>query len=93
MNKFNFAPPPLSPSKGGINKVFPPQERGKFCFGRALGFPPLEELKMSCFPLLEGDKGGGKFCFGRAFWISPSGGAEDELFPPLEGDEGGGFFV
>ncbi len=87
----------MSPSGGTRAQLFPPlgggQRGRKVFFGVSVGFPPLEELKLSCFPLLEGDEGGGKFCFGRAFWISPSGGAEDEVFPPLEGDKGGGFFL
>ena len=70
LNKFNLAPPPSSPSKGGINKVFPPQEgdlRGRnFLFGMSLGFPPLggglRGMKVlygasDAFPPLEGDKG------------------------------------
>ena len=72
LNKFNLAPPPSSPSKGGINKVFPPQEgdlRGRmFCWNQGRAFPPLGGGQRGrkvlygasdAFPPLEGDKGGG----------------------------------
>ena len=65
--KFNLAPPPSSPSKGGINKVFPPQEgdlRGrKVLFGMSVGFP-----------LLEGAKGEESFVWGERFGFPPLGG-------------------
>jgi len=67
LNKFNLAPPPSSPSKGGINKVFPPQE------GDLRGRKVLLESRQGISPS-GGDYGGGTFCFGRAFWVSPSGG-------------------
>jgi len=59
-----------------------------FVSDERFGFPPLEELKLRCFTLLEGEE---SFGWGERL-VSPSGGAEDELFPPLEGDKGGGFF-
>jgi len=59
--KFNLAPPPSSPSKGGINKVFPPQEgdlrERKVLVGASVRFPPLEGLELRCFPLWRGTKG------------------------------------
>ena len=70
LNKFNLAPPPSSPSKGGINKVFPPQEGGfkgeEFFVWDEPWVPPLggglRGMKVlygasDAFPPLEGDKG------------------------------------
>jgi hypothetical protein len=51
-----------------------------FVSDERFGFPPLEELKLSCFP-----SGGGQR--GREFLFGVIVG-----FPPLEGDKGGGFF-
>ena len=64
LNKFNLAPPPSSPSKGGINKVFPPQEgdlRGRmFCWNQGRVFPPQE-----------GDLRGRKVLFGASDAFPP----------------------
>ena len=91
LNKFNLAPPPSSPSKGGINKVFPPQEgdlRGrKVLFGMSVGFPLWRGTKgeeffvwaSDAFPPLGGGQRGRKVLYGAS-----------DAFPPLEGDKGGG---
>ena len=81
LNKFNLAPPPSSPSKGGINKVFPPQEgdlRGrKVLFGASDAFPALEWLELSRSP-----SGGGLRGRNFLFRTSVLG------FPLLEGTKG-----
>ena len=68
LNKFNLAPPPSSPSKGGINKVFPPLGGGrrgrKVLFGASDAFPALEWLELSR-PPSGGGLRGRKYCIKR----------------------------
>jgi hypothetical protein len=72
----------VSPSGGAEDELFPPQEgdlrERKVLVGASVGSPPLEELKMRCFPLWRGTKGEESFVSDESFG-----------FPPLEGDEGG----
>jgi hypothetical protein len=90
--KFNFAPPPSSPSKGGVNKVFSPQEGdlmgSKVLFGASVRFPPLEELKMRCFPLWRGTKGEESFVSGEHFGFPPLEGLKMSCFPLWRGTGG-----